>query len=255
MKLKPLNIILIFFGSIMFIWYLLPVVMRGLINIGNIAGMLLFGIIIVYGVFSFRINSAIMNLWQNVLGKIIISLVSFLIAFSFVLVAVFSYQMYSHAHHEPDKTTTLVVLGCRVYGTSPSLMLKERLDAAYEYLEEHLDVSCVVSGGQGENEDISEAKCMYNYLIDKGIDEKRIFLEDQSTSTRENLLFSKNVIEQNDLPEAMTIVTNEFHQYRAFLIAKNLGLEAYAVSGHTALWLFPTYYTRELFGLIYQFLF
>ena len=184
-----------------------------------------------------------------------ISFVSILIAVSFVLVAVFSYQMYSHAHHEADKTTTLVVLGCRVYGTSPSLMLKERLDAAYQYLEEHQDVSCVVSGGQGENEDISEAKCMYDYLIDKGIDEKRIFLEDQSTSTRENLLFSKKVIEQNDLPSAMTIVTNEFHQYRAFLIAENLGLEAYAVSGHTALWLFPTYYTRELFGLIYQFVF
>lgn len=255
MKLKPLNIILIFFGSIMFIWYLLPVVMRGLINIGNIAGMLLFGIIIVYGVFLVKINKVIMHLWQHIMGKVIISFIGILVAFSFVLVAVFSYQMYSHAHHESDKTTTLVVLGCRVYGTSPSLMLKERLDAAYEYLEEHLDVSCVVSGGQGENEDISEAKCMYNYLIDKGIDEKRILLEDQSTSTRENLLFSKNVIEQNDLPEAMTIVTNEFHQYRAFLIAKNLGLEAYAVSGHTALWLFPTYYTRELFGLIYQFIF
>ena len=117
MKLKPMNIILIFLGSIMFIWYLLPAVLKGLINIGNLAGMFLFGIIIVYGVFSFKINSVIMNLWQNVLGKIIISLVSFLVVCSFVLVAVFSYQMYSHAHHEADKTTTLVVLGCRVYGT------------------------------------------------------------------------------------------------------------------------------------------
>ena len=54
MKLKPLNIIIILIGSIMFIWYLLPAVMRGLINIGNLVGMFLFGIIIVYGVFSFK---------------------------------------------------------------------------------------------------------------------------------------------------------------------------------------------------------
>lgn len=255
MKLKPMNIIMILIGSIMFIWYLLPAVMRGLINIGNIVGMLVFGIITVYGVFSVKINEVIINLWQPVIGKVMISFVSILIAVSFVLVAFFSYQMYSHAYRETDQPTTLVVLGCRVYGTSPSLMLKERLEAAYDYLEANPDVSCVVSGGQGANEDISEAKCMYDYLVNKGIDASRIYLEDRSTSTRENLLFSKEVMEKNDLAMTMTIVTNEFHQYRAFLIAENLGLEAYAVSGHTALWLFPTYYTRELFGLIYQFIF
>ena len=85
MKLKPLNIIMILIGSIMFIWYLLPAVMRGLINIGNIVGMLVFGIITVYGVFSVKINELIINLWQPVIGKVMISFVSILIAVSFVL--------------------------------------------------------------------------------------------------------------------------------------------------------------------------
>lgn len=255
MKLKLYNIILILLGSVMFIWYLLPAVLKGLINIGNIAGMLFFGIMISYSVFSVRINQIIMNFWQKAIGKIVISITGVLFVAGVVLTVVFSYQMYAHAHHEPDKTTTLVVLGGRVYGTSPSLMLRERLEAAYDYLEDHPDVDCVVSGGQGENEDISEAQCMFDYLVDKGIDNHRIYKEDRSTSTRENLLFSKEIIEKNNLPDRITIVTNEFHQYRAYLIARNLGLETYAISGKTALWLFPTYYTRELFGLIYQFVF
>lgn len=255
MKLKLYNIILILLGSVMFIWYLLPAVLKGLINIGNIAGMLFFGIMIIYGVFSVRINQAIMGFWQNTLGKIVVSIIGVLFIAGFVLVAVFSYQMFSHAHYQPNKATTMVVLGGRVYGTSPSLMLRERLDAAYDYLEDHPEIYCVVSGGQGENEDISEAQCMFDYLVDKGIDANRIYKEDRSTSTRENLLFSKEIIEKNNLPERITIVTNEFHQYRAYLIAENLGLESYAISGKTALWLFPTYYTRELFGLIYQFIF
>ena len=147
------------------------------------------------------------------------------------------------------------MLGCRVKDKKPSLALKERLDKTYEYLNENKELNCILSGGQGDNEEISEAKCMYQYLVKKGIDKKRLYLEDQSTSTRENILFSYKIIEKENLNKTITIITNEFHEYRAQTIASNLNIESYAISTKTAWWLFPTYFVREIFGMIYEFIF
>ena len=255
MKSKMIKLFFICLGLVMFIWFLLPAILKGMINLGNIAGMLVSMLFIGYGLYFQVVNSFIINVWRKTYGKIVLTVIAVICISSVALVVVFSYLMYQSAYDEPTKPTTVVVLGCRVYGTEPSLMLEERLDAAYDYLITNPNICCVVSGGKGHNEDISEAQCMYTYLVDKGIEKERIYLEDQSTSTRENILFSKKMIEDHDLPEAITIITNEFHQYRAKLIGENLGMEVYAVSGQTAWWLFPTYYVRELFGIIYQFIF
>ena len=80
----------------------------------------------------------------------------------------------------PEENATAVVLGCRVYGERASLSLIERLDAAYDYLEENPKAVCVVSGGQGSGENISEAECMYRWLVEKGIDASRIYKEEKS---------------------------------------------------------------------------
>ena len=90
----------------------------------------------------------------------------------------------------------VVVLGAGVNGTVPSLSLQNRLDAAYAYLTEFPDAICVVSGCQGDGEDISEAQCMYNELVKMGIDPDRIWMEDQAANTRENLRFSLEIIEE-----------------------------------------------------------
>ena len=154
--------------------------------------------------------------------------------------------------NKPSTPVTLVVLGCRVYGTTPSLMLTERLDAAYDYLINNRDAVCILSGGKGDGENISEADCMYKYLTEKGISKDRLFKEDKSTSTRENIEFSLEIIKANDLNPKIGIVTNEFHQYRASKIAEKHGIEAYAVNGKTAGWLFPTFYIREMWGIMYE---
>ena len=133
-----------------------------------------------------------------------------------------------------------------------SRSLRERLDAALIYLEENPDSQCIVSGGMGEGEKISEAECMYRYLIKKGIHSSRIIKEDKSTSTRENLRFSKKIIEERGLSKNIAIATSDYHQYRASKIAKTLGFSVGAVPGHTAWWLFPTFYVRELYGILYQ---
>lgn len=255
MKSKMIKLIFICIGLVMFIWFLLPFILKGMINLGNVSGILVSMLFVGYGLYFQIVNRFIINVWHKTYGKIVLTIMAAFLIMTIVLMTLFSFLMYQSAYHKPDKPTTVIVLGCRVYGIKPSLMLEERLNAAYDYLKVNPDVKCVVSGGKGHNEDISEAKCMYTYLVNKGIAKERIYLEDQSTSTRENILFSKKIIEENDLPEVVTIITNEFHQYRAKLIAKDLEMEVYAVSGRTAWWLFPTYYVRELFGIIYQFIF
>lgn len=155
----------------------------------------------------------------------------------------------------PQEETTVVVLGCRVKNKKPSLALKERLDKTYQYLNENPKLQCILSGGQGANEEISEAKCMYQYLVSKGIDPHRLYQEDKSTSTRENILFSYQLIKKENLSKAITIITNEFHEYRAQTIARRLNIKSYAISAHTAWWLFPTYFVREIFGIVYEFIF
>ena len=151
----------------------------------------------------------------------------------------------------PDDNTTLVVLGCRVKKGRPSNMLKRRLEAAYDYLSKHDSVNVVVSGGQGEDEIISEAQCMKEYLIEKGIDPGRIYIEDRSVNTEENIRLSMNLIEKQGLCSDITIVTDGFHQLRAELIAKKLGINVSHISASTRWYLLPSYWVREWYGNIY----
>ena len=156
------------------------------------------------------------------------------------------------ANDPPEKETTVIVLGCKVNPNGPSLSLLKRLEAAYDYLTENPSVPCILSGGQGADEHISEAQAMYDWLTARGIDESRLFREDKSTSTFENLSFSQKIIETENLPPAVTIITNDFHQYRASRIAKRCNLECYSVSGETPLYLLPMYYVRELGGIFVE---
>ena len=113
----------------------------------------------------------------------------------------------------------------------------------------------ILSGGQGKGENISEAECMYRYLTEKGIAKERLYKEERSTSTRENLLYSKKIMEEEHLDFRVIIVTNEFHEYRASVIAEHTGITPSAVCGKTAWWLLPTYYLRELYGIVFEWIF
>ena len=82
---------------------------------------------------------------------------------------------------------------------------------------------------------------------------ERLIMEDKSTSTIENLEYSYAIIEERGLEHRIAIVTNEFHECRASLVAKKLGLECYSVSAHTHWWFYPTYLVREWFGVMYEY--
>ena len=232
--------------------FLLPFVYARILNIGNATGIMVLLLPLVYGMFMPWIHKAISAAWKKKAGKIGILAAGVLAGLVILLAGIETGCMIHAANKTPTKDATLVVLGCRTYGDRPSIMLASRLEAAYNYLMENPQADCVVSGGQGADEPISEGEFMYQYLVKKGIAPERIYRETESTSTRENLLFSKRIIEAEGLNPCIAIVTNEYHEYRASMIAKNLGLEHSAVSAETPWWLFPTYYIRELYGIIYE---
>ena len=143
----------------------------------------------------------------------------------------------------------MVVLGAGVNGSTPSLMLQNRIDAAAAYLKMHPDVICVVSGGQGDGENISEAACMFRELTAMGIPENQIWLEDQSTSTSQNIRNTLDLIERRtgSRPETLGIVSNEFHLARAKRMALDQDVTPIGIPAETS-WvsLKINYYLREI---------
>lgn len=115
---------------------------------------------------------------------------------------------------------TLVILGCKINGNTPTKSLKRRLDCGYRYLKENPQVYCIVSGGKGNDEDISEAECMYRYLLDKGISNNRIIKEDISTNTKENIINSARLVKEHKIPATLVIATDFYHHLRANIVAK-----------------------------------
>lgn len=143
----------------------------------------------------------------------------------------------------------IIVLGAQVRENGPSVVLQYRLDAAIEYLNKNPDTICIVSGGQGANEPFSEAEGMAKYLLENGIEMKRILLEDKSRNTVENIQNSKDLMGESY--NGVGIITNNFHIFRAVQIAKTQGLKG--VSGiaadSNALYL-PNNVLRECCGIL-----
>lgn len=230
--------------------------MAGIVNLGNCAGTVIS--LAMLGIFGFygHFVRFMTDLWQKPAGRIIISIAAAAAIICTLLAVIISVCMVSASRDAPKgRDTTLVVLGCKVKDGRPSLMLRRRLDAAYEYLCEYEDVTVIVSGGKGTDELISEAQCMKDYLTEKGISPDRIIMEDKSSSTYENMKFSREIIAENGLNERITIVTDGYHQLRAEMIAGSLDMEAYNISAETSWGLIPTYWVREWFAVAYQFVF
>lgn len=125
-----------------------------------------------------------------------------------------------------------IVLGAKVKkGNIPSLALQYRLDAALTYAKEYPHVKLVLSGGRGPDEDIEEAIVMRDFLLENGIDENRLLIEDKATSTYENLLFSQDIL-PSDI-NSITIITSDYHLQRAKILASKLGWESDVVAAKT----------------------
>jgi uncharacterized SAM-binding protein YcdF (DUF218 family) len=141
----------------------------------------------------------------------------------------------------------VVVLGSKINGDRPSLMLWRRLRVAADYMEQNADAVCVVSGGQGPDEDYPEALVMRDTLTEMGIDPVRILMEDRSSNTEENLLYSRELVSGID---RAVISTDGFHQLRASMYAARAGFqEVSSISSLTPWGLLPAYWVREILGV------
>lgn len=182
----------------------------------------------------------------------------FLAGLTAVLVVLSAFEIVIVSYGEEDNSAlpvdAVIVLGAGVNGETPSAALQTRIEAAAAYLEQHPDVPAVLSGGQGSGEDITEAEAMRRALTAEGIPEDRLLLEEASTSTAENFAFSIELLEERgvDMDKAcIAVVTNDFHIFRAQLIARRAGLHTIGVPAELP-WrlLTANYYVREAFALV-----
>lgn len=177
-------------------------------------------------------------------GKVLAA--SFLVALSILCATLLS--MVHAALDRPQETepVTVVVLGCQVRDTQPSIMLQGRIDAAYAYLTDHPDAVCIASGGQSPGGLISEAECIRNDLIRQGIAPERILMEARSTSTAENIAFTAQIIRAKHLPTTIAVASDNFHQYRADLLAREQDLSARSLGCSSPWYLSAGYWFREI---------
>ncbi|GHU68497.1 membrane protein [Clostridia bacterium] len=161
---------------------------------------------------------------------------------------------------KPKTADYILVLGAGLRnGETVTPLLASRLNRGIRYYEAG-DRSAVyiVSGGQGSNEKVSEAFAMKQYLLDKGIPDNRIILEDKSTTTEENIRFSKTIMDSKtmDSPKSnytCVIATSNYHVLRAVILAKNYGLNAQGVGSRTALYYLPAAFIREYIAIIFRY--
>ena len=118
----------------------------------------------------------------------------------------------------------MIILGCQVKPWGPSILLQDRLDEALEYLDDHPDMTVVVTGGKGTDEIMSEAQAMHDYLVERGFPSEQILLEDRAASTVENILFSMELLAEEgyDVTEDMVVVSNGFHLARTRMLWKRI---------------------------------
>ncbi|MCI8410426.1 MAG: YdcF family protein [Lachnospiraceae bacterium] len=166
-----------------------------------------------------------------------------------IFAVVFGNILYYGQNKKIDNVNYLIVLGAKVNGTTVSRALRYRLDAAVNYMLEFPETKAIVSGGQGDGEDISEAEAMFQYMVKQGIEANRIIKEDASTNTQENIVNSIALMEE--MKGSTLIVTNSFHVYRAVEIGKKQGIENLgSLSAPTDKILWIHYHVREVLAVI-----
>ena len=174
--------------------------------------------------------------------------------FSFSIFALFVWLMYcyvviiSHPYNDNvEQADAAVVLGAALWNERPSPALRERLNHALALFNDNKVDKIIVSGGKGDpNLRLSEAEGMRNYLMEQGVPEQDIIMEQHATNTYENLLLTKKLIEKYQIDDVI-FVSHSYHAYRTDKIAHFLNYSSYQVSGIDSQVLNkPYHYTREV---------
>lgn len=148
----------------------------------------------------------------------------------------------------------IVVLGSRVYGDHVPPLLAARIDRGLEILAVEVDQGrrplLILSGGKGSDETEAEGVVMARYAERAGAAGELVRVEDASRSTEENLTFSRDLLVAEGRGTTLVVATNDFHAFRAAIIARELGLDAQVVGAPTARYYFPSAVLREFVGVL-----
>lgn len=241
--MKILRLIVFTLSAALSIWLLGPLY-KGVIHIGMLYPQPLLFMFMFFSVkpdaltFLFRKFKVLMIICTSLLGV------------GIIIVSVAVGIMLYYANNTAEKGKTVIVLGCQVTGKTPSLMLYDRMVTALEYINANPDSVVIASGGKGQGEQISEAEAIKIFLINKGVDENRIVLDDKSTNTKENIAFSAQLIKENGFNENVAIATDGFHQFRAAYFSKQNNLESSALPCKTRWYFTASYYSREILAVL-----
>ena len=238
--MKWVGKLLCLFGCI---WFCLPI-LRGGFDLGAAVGLgvCLLGFLTLH----FYSRLALRGGWQKALAR----LVSVFYCIGLVWAGYLTGLMISAQYRTPPAGTNVIVLGAQVYSAERmGVTLTNRIDTAFDYMTKYPETVCVVTGGQGGDEPCPEALTEKNALVRMGVEDQRIYMEDQSRNTRQNLLFSKEIADREGLGTEFALVTQSFHMFRAMKLAGNAGITAYTLAADTDPLLLPEYYGRELLSL------
>ena len=201
-------------------------------------------VLLLYGIFHPKLRR---HKWVHALLAGGIILASCLIAFL---------VLYGRADTVTYEENALIVLGAAIRGETPSYPLYARLEAAVAYHLLNPDAYIVVSGGQGFQEDITEALAMERHLTQRGVPKELILKEEQATSTHENFRYAKELLDAHfDGPYQVAFVTSDFHVFRAAMTASSLGLAPTSCHAPILWYTLPVNYLRECAAVLKEALF
>jgi uncharacterized SAM-binding protein YcdF (DUF218 family) len=236
----------IVFGAVIIVWSVLAAMSSVGFSIGMAAPATAGIVLIAWGVYHIKYDKPVFKLsWLRIAIIIVICM-------GIAVILVLETLMMTAAGTVPEEPAdTVIVLGCGIFPNEAlTVSLKNRLDASFEYLTLHPSAKVIVSGGQGENEPIAEATAMQSYLKSLGIDESRIYTEDKSTSTDENLEFSLEIVKKYGLSMNVAIATSDYHVYRSIQKAEEIGFKACGIPSSTPWRVWLSCHVREWLAIV-----
>ncbi len=213
------------------------------------SGTLFYAVWLALGACSLLLGYLFRNQFFARLPKIVNAILLIALSAGLLLIIVCEgFVLRGFGNRAPQGLDYLIVLGAQVRSDGPSKVLKYRLDAAMDYLQENPGTLCIVTGGKGDGDSLTEGEGMRRYLVSRGLDPARILVEDKARNTTENIQLSKKLMTSPDAPTAL--VTNNFHVTRALALARKQGLtKVCAMAAPSEPFYLPNKMFREFFGL------
>ncbi|WP_085528948.1 YdcF family protein [Kocuria massiliensis] len=206
-----------------------------------------FGVIVIF------ILAASGATWVAVVAGMVYALLWYAtgyIAFCFLsfLISTLAYRRLSARFHPKY----VIILGAGLMGTKVTPLLASRLDRAVMVFRREQAAGrtpmLIPSGGQGPDEVVPESHAMREYLLEQGIPDEFIRVEDQSTTTLENLRFSQRLMDDPKAP--VYVATSDYHVYRAAIFMNRVGLKGRGVGAKTARYYVPSAFLREFAAIM-----